>query len=280
MYSDEIRDPVSLARPEFLSQEEDSAARVSLAAYLLLAGPLFVEGVDRSEDEGVLPPSDELEAVGINPGSRERVEARAADYGEFDPGADVVVPAQELAEIAATANASGNPYLASRAVALATRSDDELIRICALGSAVEFFDPVALNVPDQVSWFLRNARQTQTLELMWTLLGRLWGAPLGASPAPPATPPSASAVGLIAIHGTVLPFSRPPRPEWSVPPNGSLFMLLRNRRSDAYDKRDYFRWEGGYTDHAREVALANLFDWVDRRAMGDGRVPGDGVARR
>jgi hypothetical protein len=66
------------------------------------------------------------------------------------------------------------------------------------------------------------------------------------------------------IHGTNFP---PLRPEWSVPFTGSLFNHVLPFRPDLYDRPDYFRWEGGYSDYAREVASLNLADWVGRRSL-------------
>jgi len=65
------------------------------------------------------------------------------------------------------------------------------------------------------------------------------------------------------IHGTNLWT----RPDWSIPVSGPLFNYVQKVRPDLYGSDDYFRWEGGYTNYAREVASQNLSDWVGRRCL-------------
>lgn len=198
----------------------------------------------------------------------ERGPLRRLDYREFAVTSRDFGSLRGLALRAARANERGDPREAAALVALASRSDDELIRVCALGSAIDFFDPRSIDIPDQIAWFLRNARQPETFELLSIIMARVSPvAALGAIPPGTANAQSLTAPGLMAIHGTVLPYSQSNRPEWSVPNKGSMFAHIQGVRPDIYASNDYFRWEGGYTDYAREVAMTNLFDWLNSRGL-------------
>ena len=267
MYPEEITSPMPIGGDTFFDQDEDSSERVALAAYLLLAGPLFVGAVrERSVEDGIVPPDEDLAQAGINPSIRSIADGGAVLQTE--PLSEVGrASAQELAMLVAEANAAGDASTAARAVAMGLQSDDELIRVCALGSAVEFFNPATLDLPSQFDWFRRNARQDQTFQLLATLQARLGGPGPGlAVPGGRSSPPSPGISGLLAIHGTVLPTSQSNRPVWSVP-GAPMFRHLKSLRGDIYDKDDYFRWEGGYTDYAREVAIWNLTNWLDDRGL-------------
>jgi hypothetical protein len=263
LYPERIPEPVPIAAPRFVAAEPDAAARVAIAVYLLMAGPLFVGGVEPDDtDRSLLPPAADLAAMNVRIGRARRRPSRTL---QAPAPSDPPPTAGELAALVAEANATGDAEVAARAVALGTRSDDELIRVCALGSAVEFFDPAGLDLPGQVAWVLRHATQDQTRELMATLLSRLGRAPAVASP-PTASAPFAAGPcpGLMAVHGTVLPGSRP---VWSVPATGPLFAHLQAVRPDIYDGSDFFRWEGGYSDYAREVAAESLASWQRARGL-------------
>jgi hypothetical protein len=266
VYPDSISEPVSITSGAFFEQDRASLSRFTLAAYLLMAGVLFVARERDVEDVQALPPGDDLEALGISRDIPERVPTGALDLREYRDGRDPL-PSSALAAAAAKANESRGWIDAARLVANACKSEDELIRVCALGSAVEFFGRETLDLAGHIAWFLRNAREPQTLELLAVLLGRYNPVASGARPVQPGLRPGATTQGLIAVHGTVLPFSQSNRPEWSVPPNGSLFSHVQSFRSDIYGASDYFRWEGGYTDYAREVAIMNLRDWLMARGM-------------
>jgi hypothetical protein len=263
VYPEIIRHPVPIAAPRALDAELDEAARVALAVYLLMAGPLFLEGVEPDDpDRSVLPPERDLAAMNVHAGRARRRPPRALP----PPSRTSASPptTAELAAIVAEANETGDAEVAARAVALGTRSEDELIRVCALGSAVEFFDPADLDLPGHVAWVLHHAGQDQTRELMATLLSRVGRAPGAAAPASRRPFSAGPAPGLMAIHGTVLPGSRP---VWSVPATGPLFVHLQAIRPDIYDRSDFFRWEGGYSDYAREVAAHSLASWQQARGL-------------
>lgn len=267
MYPEEIETPVPIEGRQFRDQEENSASRVTLAAFLLLAGPLFVECVAADQETEMILPREDLAEAGIIIEARKRVPQRSRSFAGFGTEENPASP-RDLADLVMETNRFGDPVLAARTVAHGTRSNDELIRVCALGSAIEFFDPAELDIPGQITWFLRNAKQQQTFELLATLLARLWSPALKlARVAPPTTPLAATGTGLLTVHGTVLPYSQSNRPEWSVPPAGSLFKHLAAIRPDIYGRTDYFRWEGGYTDYAREVAVDNLHDWINLRGL-------------
>lgn len=267
MYQENIIHPVPLRGPAFFDQGDESLSRYTLAAYLLMSGMLFVNREETMDERIDLPTNEEFDVLGINTEITEQVLPGRFDFREFAQDVIDSVPLSELAEFASFANEQGDPDVAALLVALGCNSDDELIRICALGSAVDFFHQPTVDIPGQIAWFLRNAVQPETFELLSVLLARINPSPaLGYTP-PTVAPQTGAATGLMAVHGTVLPTSQANRPEWSVPPSGSLFSHIKKFRKDIYASPDYFRWEGGYTDYAREVAMTNLCDWVNRRGL-------------
>lgn len=267
MYPDDITDPVPLGSRSFFEQDGDSHSRFTLAAYLLLTGMLFVRRDDIAEERLELPSDEEFETLGIRRDASEQVPFGEADFREFSRDDIDGVPSAALADYAAGANERGNPADVLRLIAAGCKSDDELIRICALGSAVDLFRRQTIDMPGQIAWFFRNARERETFELLGVLLARTNPSPAIGYLAGPTTTLGTTTKGLMAIHGTVLPHTQSNRPEWSVPPNGSLFSHLKSLRSDIYGSPDFFRWEGGYTDYAREVAMTNLRDWVSSRSL-------------
>jgi len=267
MYPDDITNPVPFGSSLFFDQDDKSLSRFTLAAYLLLTGILFVQDEQLSDERIDLPTAEEFEILGINREVRETVPRGEMDLREFSASALDSVPSRALADFAAQVNERADPFYAAHLVATGCSSSDELIRICALGSAVDFFRLETIDIRRQLAWFFENAREIQTFELLFVLMARIF--PVGATGnlSPQTTPPPATSAGLMAVHGTVLPFSQANRPEWSVPPNGSLYSHIRTFRNDIYGSPDYFRWEGGYTDYAREVAISSLSDWISRRRL-------------
>jgi hypothetical protein len=152
------------------------------------------------------------------------------------------------------------------AVALGIDSPDDLIRICALTSATELFRISRQELRERLFWFASRDDLNPTAR---TLSEMLAARMFSSMPASNLTPPTAGAQGLatsglMLIHGTNFP---PARPTWSVPGTGPLFNYIRSIRPDLYGKSDYFRWEGGYSDYAREVAADNLINWVHSRSL-------------
>lgn len=161
---------------------------------------------------------------------------------------------------------AGNTGLA---VAKGLRSPDELIRICALVSATELFQLSAAETIQRLVSFSNRDLQPTTSHLVSLLANKTMG--VSAAQAAPIPPSSGSAPvsgvqqpGLMLIHGTNAPQSRP---TWSIPGTGPLFNFIQPLRSDLYGLPDYFRWEGGYSDYAREVAAQHLDDWIARRNL-------------
>ncbi len=268
MFPDDIVSPIPLGAGEFFEQGTESLSRYTLAAYLLLAGVLFVQPEDGEPRElGIIPPEDALGVLGISTLDGDRLPRNQLDLRQLADGAIAGVSRQELADDAVSVNLSQNPILAAQMVARGCAADDELIRVCALGSAFDFFDFDTIDIGQQIDWFIRNAEVLETFELLATLLARVFPIPAIGYATGQATPQNTTSSGLLAVHGTVLPFPQGNRPEWSVPPSGSLFTHLKTFRGDIYSSQDYYRWEGGYTDYAREVAIANLRDWIDSRGL-------------
>ncbi|WP_099212171.1 hypothetical protein [Gluconobacter cerinus] len=267
MYPDNIIRPVPLKSQVFLDQRGESLSRFTLAAFLLLSGALFVEDERHLEDRLDLPTSEELEFLGINAEVRETVPRGAFNLRQFSVDDSDNVPSSALASLAAEVNERGNPRDAARLVALGCNSSDELVRICALGSAVDFFRLETINIHRQLVWFFDNALDLDTFELLFVLMARVFQVAAMGNLSPPTNVPTTTPTGLMAVHGTVLPYSQANRPEWSVPPKGSLFSHIKTFRNDIYGSPDFFRWEGGYTDYAREVAINSLCDWINRRSL-------------
>lgn len=267
MYPDNITDPVPLGSTLFFDQGNESLSRFTLAAFLLLTGILFVQDERLTEERLDLPTAEEFEILGINREVRETVPRGEMDLREFSARAPDSVPSSALADFAAQVNERANPFDAARLVALGCNSSDELVRICALGSAVDFFRQETIDIRRQLAWFFENAREPETFELLFVLMARVFPVAALGNLSPSTTAPTATSTGLMAVHGTVLPYSQANRPEWSVPPNGSLYSHIKTFRNDIYGSPDYFRWEGGYTDYAREVAISSLCDWINRRSL-------------
>jgi len=267
MYPDDITDPVPLGSPLFFDQDDGSLSRFTLAAYLLLTGMLFIQDEQFSEERIDIPTAEEFEILGISREVRETVPRGKMDLREFLESAPDSVSSPALADFAAQVNEQANPSDAARLVAIGCNSSDELIRICALGSAVDFFRLETIDISRQLAWFFENAREPETFELLFVLMARAFPVAATGNLSTSTTLPTATSTGLMAVHGTVLPYSQANRPEWSVPPNGSLYSYIRTFRNDIYGSPDYFRWEGGYTDYAREIAINSLCDWIDRRSL-------------
>lgn len=267
MYPDNITDPVSLNSSLFFDQGDESLSRFTLAAFLLLTGILFVQDQRLSEERLELPTAEEFEVLGINLEVRETVPRGKFDLREFSARAPDNVPSSALADFAAQVNEQGNPSDAALLVALGCNSSDELVRICALGSAVDFFRLETIDIRRQLAWFFENAREPETFELLFMLMARVFPVAAMGKLSPSTNASTATPTGLMAVHGTVLSYSQANRPEWSVPPNGSLFSHIKTFRNDIYGSPDFFRWEGGYTDYAREVAISSLCNWINRRNL-------------
>jgi hypothetical protein len=152
----------------------------------------------------------------------------------------------------------------AKAVLKGTGSPDALIRICALTSAFEMFKyGFAERVRKLTQFDFSENETSSTLAAM--LLTRTFRFAVSANNRPPAPQGAQQAnPGLMLIHGTNFP---PSRPVWSVPGTGPLFQHIAGFRKDIYAQGDYYRWEGGYSAYAREVAAYNLDDWVQRRNL-------------
>lgn len=258
-----IRRPVKIGGRSF-SAQRSTAARMSLATYLLLCGVLFISS--REEDADALPPEEDLAAAGIIVPKERLPRGQQALYG-----GEPVAPYNSRAEIAAMAqeaNSSGNAAIAAAAIALGIESNDELIQICALRSAVDFFQREQLAISERMIRLLSIARDPLTLELMRILSARVFSWPLEEPEPHSGRAGDAKRPGLIAVHGTVLPFSQSSKPgDWFIPRKGALFRHISNFRPDIYSGADYFRWEGGYTDWARDIASERLAEWIDARGL-------------
>lgn len=258
-----IRQPVKIGGRSF-SVQRNNAARMSLATYLLLCGVLFK--ASREEEADALPPEEDLAAAGIIVPKDRLPRGQHVLYGG-EPAAPYYSRA-EIAAMAQEANRTSDPAIAAAAVALGMESNDELIQICALGSAVDFFQREQLAIFERLIRLLSIARDPLTLELIRILSSRVLSPPLEEPERRSGRAGDAQRPGLIAVHGTILPFSQSSKPgDWFIPRKGALFRHFSNFRPDIYSGADYFRWEGGYTDWARDVASERLAEWISARGL-------------
>lgn len=268
MYPFEIEDAVRIDSAAFAYQEEDSAARVALAAFILLAGPMYVYGIATEADASVVPPRDILSQMGFSEFPYPKTELASLSLPTEFLASDEVQDCRSLAAMVQECNRSPNPQLAALIVAKAMRADDALVRICGLASAIEFYRFDFPTLAFEVYRLITSTFDAFALSLLETLFARLTTTSFRRRSALKPTAPSDSLPpGLIAVHGTILPFSQANAPDWSVPGTGDLFNHIQGIRPDIYHRPDYFRWEGGYTDYARDVASQNLADWLDARAL-------------
>ena len=73
----------------------------------------------------------------------------------------------------------------------------------------------------------------------------------------PLTP--APAETSMLIHGT---WAR--NKSWYQPPNGDFWQYIKTSvRPDLYANSDFFRWSGGYSDGARDLASDQLVNWIN-----------------
>ena len=272
----------SLGRPPGIYaalERLDDDGLMTLAAFLLAAGIWHSQEAIAND---VLPPED-LDVLGLKE-PRARLETGAAEpfapyddpfvalHGQAeDDSLDPTEFYRQLAELIGAALESGQRIDTARAVAKGIASPDSLLRICALTSAVELFAFPLADILLRLSWFYGANTSDTTMALVAILSARV------ASDAPPASPPPrarpmagvTARVGMMLIHGTNFPLGPTGgnRPVWSVPHTGPLFNHVSSHRPDIYAQPDHFRWEGGYSDYAREVASQNLADWVSRRQL-------------
>ena len=251
----------------------DELSLLTMAAFLLTTAVWHIPELQ----EVAFPPEDDLGELGFLDWKRgESIERGGVDiqslgieapFGE-EPEANRDDYYARLSEQIWRALKSGSAYDTVQAVAFGLSAPDEIVRICALVSAADLIRPRGLYLWRRLGWFLGRELADITRQLLGIVIARLFALGL-AVPPPPASPAAqgAKTPGLMLIHGTVLPTSQSNRPVWSVPGTGPLFNHIQGFRSDIYGSSDYFRWEGGYTDYAREVASQNLNDWTMLRQL-------------
>jgi hypothetical protein len=246
---------------------------MTLAAFLLSAGVWYRSP---KEDLPILP-DDDLKPLGlsdwrlVDAEPSKRFNPYEPMFTEFLNDASIIDDPSKfhrrLGELIWTAFKSRKSLDLAKAVMNGTASPDALVRICALISAFEIFSYTFDDWGRKLTQFnFSDGETTSTLASM--LLSRIFRVAISAvNPPQPPQPPQVSkqaSPGLMLIHGTNFP---PNRPIWSVPGIGPLFMHIANFRTDIYGRADYYRWEGGYSDYAREVASLNFNDWIQRRTL-------------
>jgi hypothetical protein len=246
---------------------------MTLAAFLLAAGIW----IHKHEFGGASPilPDEDLKPLGLadwhlkDAEPSTRFDPFSGEFREFGDELRYLVDPQrfhsDLGKLVYTAYRSRLSIDLARAVMKGTGSPDPLVRICALTSAYSIFAFSDVERVRRLTEFdFSESETTRTLKSM--LLAQVLHMGLSAVNAPPTIAAvQQPSPGLMLIHGTNFP---PNRPTWSVPQAGPLFNHIASFRPNVYAKPDYFRWEGGYSDYAREVAAANLDDWVSRRNLG------------
>ena len=224
-----------------------------------------------------MPPGTDLKTLGFqNWFGKSFIEPQGFDALKFSESAPDETPSEQnrkeyydqLTDHIWRALKTSDPVFSAKAVAFGLSAPDDIVRVCALCSAIDIFKLDSLNFLQRVTWYFGRNIKEITRQLLGIILNRAisfsyMGPPPGPSSItkPPAQP------DLMLIHGTVLPTSQAARPTWSVPGTGALFNHIQKLRPHVYGKSDYFRWEGGYTDYAREVASNNLRDWLSLRNL-------------
>lgn len=236
---------------------------MTLAAFLLLAGIRH----RRISDPRDTMPDDDVAPLGL--AGWHLVDA--PETGRFDSrepyfshiAERTSVSNDELGSLIWDAFRSQRSPDLAKAVLAGTASPDGLVRFSALTSAIEMFRYSPEFTRRLIEFDSYSGRTTTAIRSI--VASRLFGAALSASDPPvEVRPVQEQEPGLMLIHGTNFP---PSRPIWSVPGVGPLFQHLAVIRPDVYGKPDYFRWEGGYSAYAREVAAMNLNDWIKHRAL-------------
>ena len=266
-----LESPISLR--EAVNSTED-AALMTIAAFMLSVGSRLSPEYRQQEYQS----QEELDLLGIltwwetiQPDNESPDINEYRDYlgDEMDHEEDRRQYYGSLGElIYSVLEEPGNARKTRRALVKGLVSPDDIVRICALISAAEVFRFKRSDLFSRIGWFISRRLNP----LAETLLSMFIARAFYINPAPPTTGfatarqsrQSQKGKGLILIHGTNFP---PGRPVWSVPGSGPLFNYINNYRTDIYSDKDNFRWEGGYSYYAREVASQNLQDWISRRNL-------------
>ncbi len=263
-----IENPVHLKEASFSVRDQDLMTQ---AAFLLAAGVWY----RKLEEDPLILPTDDLEPLGLSGWHL----SDANPSRLFDPGdptfADFVNDRvlidrdnfhSQLGKLIWNAYESRTSLALAKAVMKGMASPDALVRICALTSAFELFNFSFIEWVRKLTIFNFSESETTT-SLLAMLQSRVFGFAINAANVPPKSGASKAIAkpGVVLIHGTNFP---PNRPVWSVPGTGPLFNHIAGFRNDIYDAQDYYRWEGGYSMYAREVASLNLDDWIQRRKLG------------
>ncbi|MDO6693558.1 hypothetical protein Q4574_09700 [Aliiglaciecola sp. 3_MG-2023] len=258
-------------------EQPDDKVILTIAAAMLLAGIIHDEEVKNV----CLPAEEELEELGLllwcieSQISQDRFSFD--NLNEYESFYDKIYSPhfsdtefyRILNGVLASAISQKSVFASSQLVALGLRSPNNLIRSCALCSAIDLFDIKELDLFQRIGWFYGREVDETTSQILASIVSRVFlHIPSANNQTPFSITPSPSNVpNLLLIHGTVLPTKQSNAPTWSVPNTGQLHNHLRSIRPDVYSQNDYFRWEGGYTDYAREVASMNLNDWINARNL-------------
>lgn len=246
---------------------------MTVAAFLLIAG---IWHQKRFIEDNTIIPEDVQGALHLNDWPRldlraEPIDLRASEFRPYLTAENFEENRgryyEHLGYLIEGSLKSGKCEETAKTVAFGMASPDELVRICALISATEIFRVSPDDFMPRLLWFNRRKLGETTTQLLAILVARLLHSGLsflGQPITPGHGPGQVGKPGVMLIHGTNFP---PFRPLWSVPGTGPLFNYIRRVRTDVYSAADYYRWEGGYSDYAREVAALNLDDWIVRRNL-------------
>jgi hypothetical protein len=259
-----VSSPASIEEAAF---KTDERGLMTVAALLLCAGVWHLKLDEKREPDQKIIPINDLNPLGVPSdwqlvdGSAQKIDFPSASFSDGKVDFSDAAIAQALLHAIKTRRTAD----LSHAVALGMESQDSLIRICALTSAFEMFLFPPGEFLRRLFTFEFRAERTASI-IHGMLVSRALNIALSAvGPPPPAAGlTNAQSPDLILIHGTNFP---PHRPVWSVPVTGPLFQHISSLRADLYCAADYPRWEGGYSDYAREVAALNIDDWIQRRGL-------------
>ncbi|MGI1662579.1 hypothetical protein ACRDNQ_10100 [Palleronia sp. KMU-117] len=274
-----LRQSVELFRSSYRDEGFD-AATATIGAYLISRAAYLTVPDDRRPE--YLPP-DEMEELGFpNAPPRALVEGGRVNLEEVRGAQDEDFIAEErdrpdhdrlLAEAIMAAEETRSPEDILGAIKIGLSSPDDLIRICALSSAMKLFTISSLGILPRISHFISvwDDLDIVAQEIFLALFpsisrslglssrsgsaGRIGGDPGGVAAV------SNRSNGVTLIHGTH--FDVNPDPVWYHPHIGDLHNHIRSFRTDIYSGGNFFDWEGRWSDRGRYVAAKNLRNWVE-----------------
>jgi hypothetical protein len=260
-----------LTGPEAFTQQDDDAVQAQAAILLGIGSQLRGDRQKvQARSAAVAHPTDALLAEDLEefpipriaPASRRYSRESLEDATRSRFGASMFEAAGEpelIAKMADDVYTTRSRETAARLAYAELKNPHPLVRVAAANAAL----PVTAASAEAVAILAEHTRDEDELvrDVAATSLARYM-------PEHPAlqslvgndeTPllPAPSETSMI-IHGT---WAR--NNAWYQPPNGNFWQYIRNNvRPDLYGQSDFYRWSGGYSDGARDLAADQLVTWI------------------